>query len=72
MKIVRITSQSRRDFWATMECEHCGYIRTNVSGYDDGNFHENVIPKMKCQECGEIAPDNYRPMGTKYHKDQIV
>jgi hypothetical protein len=65
MKIKRITSQSRRDFWADYECEHCGHVE-NGSGYDDGNFHRNVIPKMKCAKCGKTAGDDYRPLATKY------
>lgn len=72
MKIQKITSQSRRDFWATMECEHCGDIKTDVSGYDDANFHANVIPKMKCRECGQTSGDDYRPLTTKYHEDEII
>ncbi|HKJ34276.1 MAG TPA: hypothetical protein VJ945_01410 [Flavobacteriaceae bacterium] len=66
MKIKKINSQSRRDFWADMECEHCGHIEKNVSGYDDANFHQNVIPKMECKECGKTSGDDYRPLTTKY------
>ena len=65
MKIKEITSQSRRDFYAIYECEHCGHTEKG-SGYDDDNFHRNVIPNMKCGKCGEKSPDNYRPLGTKY------
>jgi predicted RNA-binding Zn-ribbon protein involved in translation (DUF1610 family) len=52
MKIKQIISQTRRDFHADYECEGCGNIE-NRSGYDDRNFHDNVIPKMKCSKCGE-------------------
>ena len=65
MKIKQIKSQSRRDFTAIYECEHCGCLK-NGSGYDDTNFHQNVIPKMKCDSCGKIAGENYRPLATKY------
>ena len=65
MKIKEITSQHRRDFYAIYECEHCGHT-VKGSGYDDANFHQNVIPKKKCPKCGKIAPDNYRPFATKY------
>lgn len=65
MKIKRIESQSRRDFNAIYECEHCGHTKKGY-GYDDDNFHRNVIPKMKCDKCGKEAPENYRPLGTKY------
>jgi transposase-like protein len=71
MKIKSINSQNRRDFHATYECEHCGATE-DKGGYDDDNFHRNVIPKMKCKSCGKTSPDDYRPMGTKYAADQIV
>ena len=72
MIILKITSQIRRDFYADMKCEHCGHIEKNVSGYDDDNFHRNVIPRMKCKNCGKTADENYRPMGTKYAADVII
>lgn len=71
MRIKEITYQSRRDFRAIYECEHCGH-EAKGQGYDDKNFHENVIPKMKCKKCGEIAPDNYRPLATKYAEDFVI
>lgn len=69
MKIKEITSQSRRDFRAIYVCEHCGHERKG-SGYDDSNFHRNVIPKMKCPECGKTADENYRPLTTR-HPDGV-
>lgn len=71
MKIKKILSQNRRDFTAIYECDHCGH-EVKGSGYDDWNFHENVIPKMKCKECGKTAGDDYRPLATKYPDDAIV
>jgi len=65
MKIKQILSQSRRDFRAVYICEHCEY-EYEGSGYDDGHFHQVVIPKMKCQSCGKAAPEDYRPLTTKY------
>lgn len=65
MRIKEITYQHRRDFTALYECEHCGHI-IKETGYDDANFHENVIPKMKCKKCGKVANENYRPLTTKY------
>ena len=53
MKLLEITSQSRRDFWGTYECEFCNYVSKGVSGYDDSYFHNNVTPTMKCIKCGE-------------------
>lgn len=72
MKIKKIISQNRRDFSAVMECEHCGHEEVNEYGYDDDNYHRNVIPSMKCQECGEAAPDNYRGLATKYPEGMQV
>ena len=65
MRIKEITSQNRRDFTALYECEHCGATKQG-RGYDDTNFHQNVIPAMACQSCGEKAPEAYRPLATKY------
>ena len=71
MKIKEITSQSRRDFRAIYVCESCGDEKA-MGGYDDANFHNNIIPRMICSECGETAPDNYRPLPTKYSEDTII
>ena len=72
MKIQKITSQSRRDFSAIMECEHCGTTEINNSGYDDSFYHANVIPKMKCKQCGKTSGDDYRPLTTKYGEHEVV
>lgn len=71
MKIKKITNQSRRDFTAVYVCEHCGHEETG-SGYDDTNFHQNVIPKMKCKQCRKTADINYRALSTKYSDSQTV
>ena len=65
MRIKEIIWQSRRDFMAIYICEHCGY-EYEGEGYDDANYHQNVIPARKCEKCGKTAPDNYRPLTTKY------
>ncbi len=72
MKIKEITSQHRRDFYAIYECQFCDYEEKG-SGYDDINFHHNVIPKMKCKQCGKSVVENgyelkgeYRSLSTKY------
>lgn len=65
MKIKTIVNQNRRDFRAIYECEHCGFEKEG-SGYDDANFHQNVIPKMTCPKCGKVADESYEAMGTKY------
>jgi transcription elongation factor Elf1 len=65
MQIKKITSQNRRDFQAIYECEHCGHEESGY-GYDDSNFHKNIIPNMECKQCGKKAESNYRPLTTKY------
>lgn len=68
MKLVEKLSQHRRDFKGKYECQNCGHIIIN-SGYDDDYFHEQVIPKMRCEKCGktteELGIKNER-METKY------
>jgi hypothetical protein len=65
MKIKQIINQIRRDFYAIYECEHCGHTEKG-DGYDDPNFHKNVIPAMSCKSCGEKSGEDYRPLATKY------
>jgi len=65
MKIKKKLSQHRRDFTAIYECEHCGETEKS-RGYDDANFHQNVIPEMKCKKCGKTADESYKPIGTRY------
>ena len=71
MKIKTIISQYRRDFTATYVCEHCGHEKDGY-GYDDSNFHQNVIPTMECGNCGRVAPKDYRPLTTKYPDGYVV
>lgn len=65
MKIKQIISQSRRDFTAIYICEHCDHEQKQC-GYDDANFHKNVIPTMTCDKCKQKSPEDYRPLTTKY------
>ena len=71
MKIKTIKNQNRRDFNAVYICEHCGY-EEHGGGYDDDYFHRKVIPAMICKQCGKIAAEDYRPIGTKYKAHEIV
>jgi len=71
MKIKDILNQNRRDFTAIYVCEHCGFEKKS-GGYDDDNFHRNVIPLMKCDSCGKAADENYRPLSTKYPEGMQV
>ena len=71
MKIDKILNQNRRDFTAVYVCEHCGHKETG-RGYDDANFHQNVIPDMACKSCGKKAGNDYRPLLTKYPEGMQV
>jgi DNA replicative helicase MCM subunit Mcm2 (Cdc46/Mcm family) len=71
MKIKEIVGQIRRDFTAIYVCEHCDH-ECKRSGYDDENFHVNVIPNMECEECGKRADGSYIPRETKYPSWQNV
>ncbi len=71
VKIKEIKSQSRRDFTAIYVCEHCGNEFEGY-GYDDTNFHKNVIPAWKCGKCGKKAPSSYIPLSTKYPDGKVV
>jgi predicted RNA-binding Zn-ribbon protein involved in translation (DUF1610 family) len=71
MKIKQITGRHRRDFTAIYECEHCG-VTYKGSGYDDANFHDNVIPAMKCSSCGKTASDDYQPLQPRYPESFVI
>lgn len=71
MKIKEIISQNRRDFTAIYVCEHCAY-KEKAYGYDDHNFHANVIPNMECKSCSKKADGSYIPRETKYESWQNV
>jgi transcription elongation factor Elf1 len=66
MKIKNKTQQYRRDFDANLVCEHCGHEQKLLGAYDDAYFHNNVIPNIKCENCGQKAPEDYTPMETVY------
>lgn len=53
MKIKKVTYQNRRDFKAIYQCENCGATSKEEWGYNDGHFHDNVIPEMKCKHCSK-------------------
>ena len=72
MKIKTILTQHRRDFTATLECEHCGATQTLSGGYDDAFYHTNVIPSIHCQSCGKVAPESYRGLTTKYAEGEVI
>ena len=72
MRIKKITYQARRDFKAVFECEHCEHTLEKW-GYDDENFHNQVIPTMKCPNCAQTTdPKTYQPRSTKYPPHMTV
>ena len=75
MKIKIITYQDRRDYTAIMECEGCGNEQLDRYGYDDRNYHDNVIPNIKCGKCNKSRNDlniTIEPTPTKYPEDSII
>lgn len=64
MKIKKIIWQNRRDFRAIFICQYCNHEK-EMDGYDDRNFHDNVIPIFICGACGKRGGE-YTPMDTKY------
>ena len=71
MFIKEIISQHRRDFKAIYKCEYCGLEKTG-SGYDDDNFHENVIPEMICGICSKSGSNDYVSMKAKYPAGYVI
>lgn len=71
MHIEKILSQHRRDFRARYKCEHCGHTEEG-SGYDDHNFHRNVVPQMQCKSCGKKAGEDYRGLQPKHPDNETV
>ena len=68
-------SQHRRDFTAIIECEGCGNKQDLKRGYDDRNYHDNVIPNMACGACGKSRNElgiTQEPTPTKYESWEIV
>ena len=52
MRIQKVTSRFKNDFYAIYVCEHCTST-IESSGYEDYNFHANVIPNMACEKCNK-------------------
>lgn len=73
MFIKEIISQHRRDFSALLECEHCGHQQHLATGYDDANYHNNVIPALECPQCKRTADmSTYHPWATRYPEGMQV
>jgi hypothetical protein len=42
-------------------------------GYDDDNYHENVVPILVCEKCGKSADlSTFKPRKPKYPKSMEV
>lgn len=70
MKLVKKYNQMRRDCWADLECENCGYKETNENAYDSRDYWDNVIPIENCRKCGkstnDINPEIKQKIATRY------
>lgn len=71
MRLKQKIRQHRRDFKAIYQCEHCGH-EMESHGYDDAYFHNEVIPKMVCLECGKAAPENAPRTAPDVPADQVL
>ena len=60
MKIAKFLSQHRNDYTAMMVCEHCEATEKDSYGYNDHNYHANVIPAMHCRSCGKNRAGDLR------------
>ena len=75
MKILSITDQNRRDFNAEIQCEGCNAIDYLKRGYDSRNYHDNVIPNIKCSSCGKSRNDlgiKGEYTQTKYAEHEVI
>lgn len=74
MKLIEKKNQNRRDFNGIYRCENCGEIE-EVDGYDDRNFHDNVMPARECKSCGKSTNDlgvEKEHVPTKYPDYMVV
>lgn len=77
MKITKTYNWNRRDFYFDAECEHCGNVDKDNSGYDDSNYYQNVVQNMKCSKCLESSNSKESDlpktiMLTKYNENLIM
>ena len=70
MKIKITYDWNRRDFNATLTCEFCSHEQEQRNCYDDRNYYDNVVPKIKCGECGKSGTED-RPL-TKYPQNLVM
>ena len=75
MKLKEKVSQYRRDTRIILECQSCGYVMPEFTGYDDDNYYVNVIPNIKCTQCGKSSTDLdiiNEPVKTRYAPWQVI
>lgn len=53
MKITSLKGAVGRDLYGTIECEHCQSEQPLRGGYDDGHWHNKVLPAFHCMSCGK-------------------
>lgn len=55
MKLKFVKPTSSRDLYGKVECEHCGTEAELRGGYDDGFWHDKVLPAWHCkvETCGK-------------------
>lgn len=53
MKIISLKNGNGRDLYGKLQCEHCDAIEELRGGYDDGHWHNRVLPAFHCEACGK-------------------
>jgi hypothetical protein len=62
VKLIEVTWQHRYDFEGIAQCEFCQHKQKLARGYDDANFHINVIPAIECASCGKRTTEKTLPL----------
>ena len=74
MKLIEKRAQCRRDFTGLYECESCKK-QIELQGYDDRNWHDSVVPNIKCPNCFESTKSlglTIERVETKYPASLVV
>jgi hypothetical protein len=75
MIIKKVLTYCRRDFTATLECEFCKAMDHLSSGYDDSNYHNNVLANRKCKNCDKSSisgKSKIIPKEPKYPENFVI
>lgn len=62
MFILKILNQHGFDFTGIYKCEHCQKEK-QAYGYNDDNFHINIVPEMVCDYCHKKTTKSVSPEG---------